>query len=118
MSEYCNQDLATLGKPYPRTCSICGIGTCHKYGGTNPDQSSATSGMVAPVSANMKPVLEHRILSRIEQLESDPCLKQKAANIQVNLFLCMRQIDIMSRLSELYALIGQTRPQYRCDDES
>ena len=30
MSE-CQQDLRKAGKPYPRTCAVCGLGQCQKY---------------------------------------------------------------------------------------
>lgn len=38
----CQQDLRNAGKPYPRTCLLCGLGPCQKY----PKMSDITAKVV------------------------------------------------------------------------
>lgn len=74
----CNEDLEAQGKPYPRTCSDCGLGPCKKHakGGLRPTADDLakvildmTYGELREVAAEMSKMIEPGVRPKVQTQE-------------------------------------------------
>lgn len=61
--------------------------------------------------------MKGRVDDLIAELEKDPRLHYRAANVFANAPLAMIQSNLTSQLGALHTLLGRARPEYPCDQE-
>lgn len=73
----CQQDLRAEGKPYPRTCQLCGLGPCKKH--PTPDADLITPVVLDVTNYDLvltMPIGQHVIIRGIEcVLEQIPLMR-------------------------------------------